>query len=88
MIDPDILDSLISDMADALAQCDDAAGALTCHEAGTIEAVLREAGYTTEADQFIELHAHGDDDPEDEHRARYLEIRGLPADHDGPDPEA
>lgn len=82
MIDIDELDNLISDMADAMEMVDDGAGHLTCREAGTIEAVLRYAGYTTEADRFIEAHARGDDDPEDQHRARYLELHNLPADHD------
>jgi len=69
-------------MGERMRSVDDGARALNCSEAESIANVLRLAGRTDDADAFIECHAWGDDDSEDVHRARYLELHKLPADHD------
>lgn len=48
---------------------------LSCSEVGSIAKVLRVAGYAADADALMEYHAHGDDDIDDEHHERYLQIQ-------------
>lgn len=72
----EMLDEALSNFAEKMAHIEEGAGHLSCSEAMAIEEILRLTGHDSEADAFIEFHAHGDDDVDDEHHARYLEIMG------------
>lgn len=45
----------------------DEACRMTCREAEAFAFALRDCGRATQADELMEQHARGDDDPEDEH---------------------
>lgn len=68
------LDEALDNFAEKMARIEDGAGHLNCSEAMAIEEVLRLTGHDREADAFIEYHAYGDDDIDDDHHARYLEL--------------
>ena len=53
----------------------DVFGSMTCNEAQSLADVFAAASDQRTHDFIMESHAHGDDDPDDEHYARYLEIR-------------
>lgn len=71
---PAILRHAFDAFAEAMAQVELGAEHLNCGEAVAIENLLVVAGYPEEAACFIEYHAGGDDDIDDEHHPRYLEI--------------
>jgi hypothetical protein len=48
----------------------------TCSETAALCAVLEAAGHGDLVADVIEMHAHGDDDCEDDHHARWLELTG------------
>lgn len=50
-------------------------GSMTCSEVQSLADVFAAAGDQKTHDFIMESHAYGDDDPDDEHHDRYLEIR-------------
>lgn len=50
-------------------------GSMTCSEAQSLADIFAAAGDQKTHDHIMESHAWGDDDPDDEHHARYLELK-------------
>lgn len=50
-------------------------GSMTCNEAQWLANIFAAAGDEKTHDFIMESHAWGDDDPEDEHHAKYLELK-------------
>lgn len=50
-------------------------GSMTCAEAQSLADVFAAAGDMETHDHIMESHAWGDDDPEDEHYAKYVELQ-------------
>jgi hypothetical protein len=50
-------------------------GSMTCSEAQWLADIFAAAGDNTTHDFIMESHAWGDDDEDDEHHAKYLELQ-------------
>lgn len=68
------VDTLIQVTSDMTHDCEPWT-AFNCSEVEAIVGVIHAAGRPELASIIIELHAHGDDDPDDEHHDMYVDLR-------------